>query len=170
MRTIAGWLPVLLLASAACGDDTSAADADLGCDITGAPTLELGVPDAITFLSFEPLVPGGEIPLSSNGQTFLAVQLAVRASNLERNVYIELEATYQPAVGDARVAVKDASELERLFCRSDDNLYLIPVVVSSEMLGDDLEIQDRSVDIFIRITDTADTVVTATANGVLTRI
>jgi hypothetical protein len=161
---------VLALAAVACGDDTTAADADLGCDITGAPTLDIGVPDSITFLNFEPLTDGGSIPLSSNGQTFLAVQLAVKASNLERNVFIELEATYQPAMGDPRVAVKDATQLERLFCRSDDNLYLIPVVVSSEMLGDDLEIQDQSVDVFIRITDSADNVVSATANGVLTRI
>lgn len=141
-----------------------------GCAIEGTPTLEIGVPDSITFLDFEPLSPGGDIPLSSNGQTFLAVQLAVRAQNLGRFVHIAMTVTHDPGDGSVRTAVKTGEELERLFCRSDDRLYLIPVVVSSEDLGDDLEIQDQQVSIEITVTDEDDRTITQTASGSLRRI
>ncbi|MCG8424763.1 MAG: hypothetical protein MJE77_43285 [Proteobacteria bacterium] len=140
------------------------------CAVTGQPTLELGVPDPITFLDFTDLERGGDIPLSSNGQTFLAVQLAIRATNLERFVRIGMTVTYQPETGPARTATKDDSALERLFCRSDERLYLIPIVASSEELGDDRDIQDKTVDVEVTVTDTEGRMVSATANGVLRRI
>jgi hypothetical protein len=151
-----------------CSDD-DAPDAQPACAIAGDPELEVGVPDTITFLDFEPLAAGADIPLSSNGQTFLAVQFALRARNLSTSAHIGLEVTYQPAAGPARIAVKDDAPLERLFCRSDDRLYLIPVVVSSEDLGDDVEIQDQSVDVKMTVTDDEGRTAEATATGVLRR-
>ncbi len=156
----------IMACSAGCGGD----DAPDPCAINGAPTLELGVPDSITFLDFAPLGADADIPLSSNGQTFLAVQLALRATNVDTFVRIGMTVTYTPPSGPAKVAMKDASALERLFCREDDRLYLIPVVVSSEMLGGDLEIQDKPVDVEVTVTDEENRTASAQASGVLRRL
>jgi hypothetical protein len=165
MRRILLWLALL----AACNGGGEP-DADPGCHVMGDPEIELGVPDSITFLDFEPLGSDGEIPLSSNGQTFLAVQVAVRGKNFGHFAYIGMTVTYVPETGEPRTSVKDDSELERLFCRSDDRLYLVPVVVSSEMLGDDIEIQDKPVDVSVTVTDQEGRDATAMASGVLRRI
>ncbi len=167
---IVGILAALLVG---CADDTGGTpDAEVGCQITGQPTLEIGVPDAITFLNFEPLDSGtDQIPLSSNGQTFLAVQLAIRATNLDRQAFIGMTVTYQPdGGGAARTAVKDDSQLERLQCRNDDMLYMVPVVVSSEDLGDDLEIQDKMIDVSVTVRDESGNTASGNASGVLFRI
>ena len=67
------WLLALSVALlAGCPSDDAPPDR---CAVTGEPTLEIGVPDPITFLNFEGLSAGGDIPLSSNGQTFLACLL-----------------------------------------------------------------------------------------------
>ena len=50
------------------------------------------------------------------------------------------------------------------------NKRLVPVVVSSEMLGGDLEIQDQTVDVDITITDEESRTVSAQASGVLRRL
>lgn len=163
----------VLLAALACTialGGCNGEDSGNDCPVEGAPMLEVGVPDPITFLDFEPLVSGGDIPLSSNGQTFLAVQVAVRASNLGDFVRIGMNVTYTPTMGDPKVAVKDDSDEERLFCRADGMLYLVPVVVSSEMLGSDLEIQDQTVDVSVTVTDREDRTVTASTSGVLRRL
>lgn len=160
------FLLALVVALAACGDDAPTDD----CPIAGDATLEIGVPDAITFLDFEPLAAGGDIPLSSNGQTFLAVQLALRATNLDRFARISMTVTYAPDGGSPQVATKDDSQLERLFCRDDNMLYLVPVVVSSEQLGNDLDIVDKPVDISMTVTDDASRTASARARGVLRRI
>ena len=47
--------------------------------------------------------------------------------------------------------------------RDDDILYLVPVVVSSEQLGNDLDIADKSVDVSMTVTDEADRTATAQA-------
>jgi len=154
-----------------CSDDAAGTpDAEVGCQIVGAPTLEVGIPDSITFLNFEPLAgTTDQIPLSSNGQTFLAVQLAIRATNFDRAVHIGMTVTYQPAVGPAKVAVKDDMPLERLQCRN-DVLFMVPVVVSSEDLGDDLEIQDKMIDVSVTVRDEGGRTATGNASGVLFRI
>ncbi len=158
-------LAVVLAISGSCGDD----DVEDDCPIAGDPELDVGVPDTVTFLDFAQLQAGGDIPLSSNGQTFLAVQLAVRARNFSTSARIGLEVTYAPAGEPVRVAVKDDSFEERLFCRTDGFLYLVPVVVSSQDLGDDLEIQDQPVTIELTVTDGEGRTTDATASGVLRR-
>ena len=119
MRAAWQWAWMVLLA--ACNGNSGTPDANLGCPILGDPVLELGVPDRATFLNFEPLN-GGKIPLSRNGQTFVAVQMAIRGRNLSRFAYISMTVTYQPASGEARQAVKDDTILERLLCRDDERL------------------------------------------------
>lgn len=154
-----------------CGSGNGSSDATPGCQINGQPTLEVGIPDDITFLDFEPLVGSdGAIPLSSNGQTFLAVQLAIRATNLERFVHIGMIVSYQPITGPVRTAVKDDAPLERLQCRDDEMLYMVPIVVSSEDLGDDLEIQDKTIEVSVTVRDEAGNMVSGNAAGVLFRI
>ena len=54
-------------------------------------------------------------------------------------------------------------------CRDDEFLYHIPVVVSSEDLGDDLEIQDQPVDVQMTVTDDEGRTADAAASGVLVR-
>ena len=156
-----------------CADDGPGPDAS-DCPIAGNPTLEIGVPDPVTFLDFEPLTSGGDIPLSSNGQTFLAVQLAIRATNLSRFANIDMTVTYSPPGMPVRTAVKDSTQQERLFCFDDPTgtpkLHLVPVVVSSEMLGSDLEIAGQPVDIDITVTDAEARTVSGQASGVLQRI
>lgn len=159
-------LALALVILGGCGDD----DDDDDCPIAGDPELDVGIPDTVTFLNFAALPDDGDIPLSSNGQTFLAVQLAVRARNFSSAAHIGLDVTYTPAGGPARVASKDDSIEERLFCRADGFLYVVPVVVSSEDLGDDLEIADQPVDIELTITDDEGRTADATANGVLRRL
>lgn len=167
MRNLA--LAATAALAVACGGGDDEPDAASACAIAGEPSVELGVPDTVTFLDFEPLAPGGDIPLSSNGQTFLAVQFALRARNLSTSAHIGLEVTYQPADGPARVARKDDTPLERLFCRADGFLYLVPVVVSSEDLGDDLEIQDKPVDVLMTVTDDGGRSAQASGHGILRR-
>ncbi len=161
------WVLATLLAVCwGCSDDAPVDE----CPIVGDPVLEIGVPDPIRFIDFEPLLAGGDIPISSNGQTFLAVQLALRANNLDRFARISMTVTYQPPAGPARVAIKDDSQLERLFCREDELLYLVPIVVSSEDLGNDLEIADQSVDITVTVTDESQRTISGSASGVLRRL
>ena len=135
------------------------------CPIVGEPAIEVGVPDSITYLDFEDLTPGGDIPLSSNGQTFLAVQVAVRAQNIEEeadiNLRVQLTGTETTATSTVR---------ERLRCRNDGSRYIIPVVLSSEDLGPDREVQDRAVDIEVEIVDVEGNRGVGTASGTLRRM
>ena len=145
---------------AGCGPDAGP------CDPIGPAELEVGVPDSITFLDFEPLTPGGDIPLSSNGQTFLAAQIALRARNLLGTAEVTLEVTSRATGMTAR-----ATTTERLRCREAEGLrYLVPVVVSSEDLGPDAEVQDSEVDVRLTVVDEEGNTATATSNGVLRRL
>lgn len=153
----------LLLASflttMACGEEPEP------CEPMGPPSLEVGVPDSITFLDFEPLSEGGDIPLSSNGQTFLAVQVAVRAQNVLEIADVTLRVSSR-AMG----TMSESTTTERLRCRTDNLRYLVPVVVSSEDLGPDLDVQDSEVDIELELVDSDGNRATATSNGILRRL
>lgn len=146
-----------MLAGCGPGDDL--------CEPVGPAEVEVGVPDPITFLDFEPLTPGGEIPLSSNGQTFLAVQIALRARNVRDTAEVTLRVS-------SRVTgmTSESVVTERLRCRDDARRYLIPVVVSSEDLGPDAEVQDSEVDVVLEVSDADGNRATATSNGILRRL
>jgi len=135
------------------------------CPIVGEPALELGVPDSITFLDFQSLTPGGDIPLSSNGQTFLAVQVALKAQNVLEEADVTMRVS-SPSLG----TTAEVTTHERLRCRTDGARYLVPVVVSSEGLGDDRAIQDSMVDVEVEVTDVEGNHGTATTSGTLRRL
>ena len=102
-------LILLCLATAACGDDPQPGngtpdaavvpDAVSPCAVAGAPSIEIGVPDPVTFVDYKALTGGGEIPLSSNGQTFLAVQFWPRVRNMGQGITFGVEVTFAPAMG-----------------------------------------------------------------------
>ncbi len=135
------------------------------CEPVGPAEVEVGVPDPITFLDFEPLTPGGDIPLSSNGQTFLAVQIALRAINVRETAEVTLRVTSQ-----VTGMTSTATTTERLRCRDDGRRYLVPVVVSSEDLGPDAEIQDSMVDVELEVSDADGNRATATSSGIVRRL
>ena len=135
------------------------------CEPMGPAEVEVGVPDSITFLDFEPLTPGGDIPLSSNGQTFLAVQIALRARNVLETSEVTLRVSSR-AMG----TMSESTVTERLRCRNDARRYLVPVVVSSEDLGPDADVTDSEVDVELEVVDAEGNRATAISSGSLRRL
>lgn len=133
--------------------------------ILGDPSLEVGIPNPVTFLEFEVLPPDGDIPLSSNGQTFLAVQVAVRVQNMLQEADVTITVS-----SSAMGTMATSTSRERLRCQSDGFRYLVPVVVSSEDLGEARAIQDQRVDVEVRVVDIDGNTATGTASGTLRRL
>lgn len=139
------------------------------CVVEGAPELEIGVPDSITFLDYEALAPGGMIPVSSNGQTSLSVQLAVRARNMGELVQVGLRVEVDETGAVSELFAPDA-EVERFRCRDDLRRYLIPVAVTTEGLGDETMLHDKAVTVDVTVLDADGRTATGTVNGVLFRL
>lgn len=139
------------------------------CDINGDPVVELGVPDLNTFVEFEPLEEGGDIPLWASAETFLGAQLALRATNMGDLAYVDATVTHVPPTGPPRTSSTDSSFVMRLFCRDDGHRYLVPVSIPAYPLGDDAELDGQPVDVSMTVTDVDGRQASATASGILRR-
>jgi len=139
------------------------------CAIAGDPVVELGVPDPITFLDYADVDAAGRIPVSSNGQTFLAVQLALRGQNLGDRVQVGLRVRSDATGATTELRVADAP-VERFRCRDDGLRYLVPVVVTTEGLGDEAMLQDTPVTADVTVVDRDGRMATASVSGVLERL
>lgn len=139
------------------------------CMVEGDPELEIGIPDSITFLDYEALPPGGMIPVSSNGQTSLSVQLAVRARNLGERVQVGLRVEVDDTGAVSELLAADA-EVERFRCRDDLRRYLIPVAVTTDGLGDETTLHDQAVTVDVTVLDAEGRTATGTVTGVLFRL
>ncbi len=126
------------------------------CPIEGEPSLEIGIPDPITFIDFQQLPSDGTgtIPLSSTGQSFLAIQLAMRAHNIGDSGYIDMVVAFRDSDNTLKETRNDVTIQERFFCRNDNARYIVPIVVSSLPLGDASVIDNQLVSVHTRIEDT----------------
>ena len=126
------------------------------CPIEGEPSLEIGVPDPITFIDFQQLPSDGTgiIPLSSTGQSFLAIQLAMRAHNIGDSGYIDMVVAFRDSDNTLKETRNNVTIQERFFCRNDNARYIVPIVVNSLPLGDPSDIDNQLVSVHIRIEDT----------------
>lgn len=160
---VAAWA---VAACVGCGPSDPAPDL---CAVAGDPTLELGVPDPITFLDYASVDSAGHIPVSSNGQTFLAVQLALRGQNLSDRIQVGLKVTSDATGATTELRVEDAP-VDRFRCRDDGYRYLVPIAVSTEGLGDESMLQDTPVTADVTVLDQEGRMATASVSGVLERL
>jgi len=139
------------------------------CDVDGAATLKIGVPDEVDFFLYRPLAPMGEIPMSSSGQAGTGMMLAVEATNLGPTVTVTAMIEWEDPEGDIKVSDFERDG-ERLSCR-DGKLYLVPIILASEFLDlNTATLEGEPVDATVTLTDGDERSVTATASGILTSL
>jgi len=169
-RSIILAVVVAALSLSGCGPGTNPTpDA---CAITGdggVASVELGVPDPITFLDYANVDSAGHIPVSSNGQTFLAVQLALRGQGFNDRIQVGLRVMSDATGASTELLVGDAP-VDRFRCRDDGFRYLVPIAVSTEGLGDESMLQDTPVTADVTVRDQDGAMATATVRGVLERL
>ena len=110
-------------------DDSGAPDAGQGPE----PIVEIGVPDALEGLGFEPLPTDAEVGVVEGGQAGRFIQLALRCKHLGDEAFVTLSAKALDV--DAGASREPWIEPEPLSCGSDGYCTYIPALLGVGPLG-----------------------------------